>query len=610
MKLPLLLASAAIVSAPAAPVMTASHAQGTMTPPAISPGSPSSVAPPRARLPGFAAELAQQSGVNMPSAWAVMADDVAWKALARASGYSRQQVRWDYARSLIGRGRGAEAYGVLDVMSQDDPDLLMVDAFRLARGAALTLMARPADGFAELSGSSLVNNAEACAWRMRTLAETGFAEQALSQVDCARPALNARKGVTRIPFVVAVARVAVESGKPDMAMRWLALLPDRDPAANLYRGRAFLGQGKPDEARLRFARVEKSGSMAERMDARLSAIEAEVANGTLSNGAALKRLEAVRYVWRGDHIEERALRLSYRLSIENNDLQGALGAGATLFRFYDPGRQGPEFVAGLQVQLATALDPMSKLPVDQAAGLYWDYRDLAPSGAEGDFLVAKLGERLQAAGLYSRAADLLEHQLFVRARDLAQGPLSAKVASLHILAGRPDRALIALRKTVNASYPDEMIYARKRVEAVALSQTGKVEEAFAVLQDVPGAGVLRAEILWKRRDWAALATETGATLPPPASRMSDVQQAMVLRHAIALAMLGHEDALVGLRARYGTAFASLPTGPVFDMLTASVGSIDPTVVARAMASIPSASPAGDLAELIEAGPVVGKPIGA
>ena len=610
MKLPLLLASAAIVSAPTAPVATAPSAQGTMVQPAVAPGSPSSVSPPRARLPGFAAELAQQPGIHMPSAWAVIADDVAWKALARASGYSRQQVRWDYARSLIGRGRGAEAYGVLEVMRQDDPDLLMVDAFRLARGAALTLMARPADGFAELSGTSLVNNAEACAWRLRTLAETGFAEQALSQVDCARPALNARKAANRVRFMTAVARAAVESGKPDMAMRWLALLPDRDPAANLYRGRAYLGLGQAAEARLRFARVEKSGSMAERMDARLSTIEAEVANGALSNGAALKQLEAVRYVWRGDHIEERALRMSYRLSVANNDLQGALGAGATLFRFYDPGRQGPEFVAGLQAQLATALDPTSKLPVDQAAGLYWDYRDLAPSGAEGDFLVARLGDRLQAAGLYSRAADLLEHQLFVRARDLAQGPLSAKVASLHILAGRPDRALNALRKTMNASYPDEMIYARKRVEAVALSQTGKVEEAFAVLQDVPGAGVLRAEILWKRRDWAGLATETGATLPPPAGRMSDVQQAMVLRHAIALAMLGHEDALADLRSRYATAFASLPTAPVFEMLTASVGSIDPTVVARAMASIPSASPAGDLAELIEAGPVVGKPIGA
>ncbi|ARS28956.1 hypothetical protein [Sphingomonas sp. KC8] len=609
MKLPFLLASAAIASAPSAPVVTANSQPNA--PEAVSaPGSPAPVTPPRARLPGFAAELAQQPGVTMPSAWAVIADEIAWKALARASGYSRQQARWDYARSLIGRGRGSEALGVLDVMRQDDPDLLMVDAFRLARGAALALMARPADGFAELSAPGLVNNAEACAWRARTLAETGFADQALSQVDCARPALNARKGASRVPFLTAVARAAVESGKPEMAMRWLALLPDRDPAANLYRGRAYLGLGQAAEARLRFARVEKSGSMGQRIDARLSAIEAEVANGTLSNGAALKQLDAVRYVWRGDHVEERALRLSYRLSVETNDLQGALGAGATLFRFYDPGRQGPQFVAGLQAKLAAALDPQSKMPVDQAAGLYWEYRDLAPSGAEGDFLVARLGERLQAGGLYSRAADLLEHQLFVRARDLAQGPLSAKVASLHILAGRPDRALNALRKTVNGSYPDDMIYARKRVEAVALSQIGKVEEAFAVLQDVPGAAVLRAEILWKRRDWAGLATETAATLPLPAGNLSDVQQAAILRHAIALAMLGHEESLSGLRARYGPAFAGLPTAPAFDMLTAVVGSIDPAVVARAMAALPNVSPAGDLAELIEAGPITGKPIGA
>lgn len=267
-------------------------------------------------------------------------------------------------------------------------------------------------------------------------------------------------------------------------------------------------------------------------------------------------------------------------------------------------------MAELQARLASALDPASKLPIEQAAGLYWDYRDLAPSGAEGDFLVSRLADRLQAAGLYGRAAELLEHQLFVRARDLAQGPLSAKVASLHILAGRPDRALAALRKTASIDYPDEMIHARKRVEAVALSQIGKIEEAFAVLDDVPGAGALRAEILWKKRDWVGLAAETGAALPAT-DAMSDVDQAVVLRYAISLAMLGQEDALAALRARYAASFAGLATGPVFDMLTAAVGSVDPAAVARAMAAIPAVSPAGDMAELIDAAPVASaKPAGA
>jgi len=189
----------------------------------------------------------------------------------------------------------------------------------------------------------------------------------------------------------------------------------------------------------------------------------------------------------------------------------------------------------------------------------------------------------------------------VRAVDLAQGPLSVKVATLYILAGRPDRALIAMRKTARVDYPDSMLFERKRVEAVALSQLGRTAEAFAVLQDVPDAAAIRAEIAWRKRDWANVAAETRSQLPGGKGHLSEVDQAIVLRRAVALAMLGKEDELSALHGRYATAFAKLPTGAAFAMLTARPGSADPAQVAKAMAAMPSASPAGDLAELIDAG---------
>lgn len=556
---------------------------------------------PAARLPGFAAALAQQSAITGAAAWRVIPVDRIWRTLATARPLDRQQARWDYARSLIALERGAEALGVLEVMRQDDPDLAMVDAYRLARGAAFVQLERFEEASEQLSASSLADNAEACIWRMRALALSGFAEQALQQMPCAAPAFA---GPRRKAFALAAARAALEGGKPAEALRYLSGVPDRDPAANLYRGRAELALGHPDQARLRFARVERSGPMALRMDARLSEIEAEVANGSLGGDAALKRLIAFRYVWRGDAIEERALQLSYRLSAQQNDLRGALAAGATLFRFFDSTKQESDFLPALQAKLAEALDPARKLPLEQAAGLYWDYRDLSPSGAEGDLLVSRLAERLQAAGIYGRAADLLEYQLFNRAGDLARGPLSARVAGLHILAGRPDRALDLLKRSVDASYPDTMIFARKRVEAAALSLTGRVREALAVLQDVPGASALRAEILWKQRDWKGLAAETAAGLPrsrAASAAFSEVDQATVLRYAIALAMIGREDGLAALRGRYADRFQGLKTAPVFDMLTASPGTADPETLARAMAAMPAASPAGDFAALLDQG---------
>lgn len=549
------------------------------------------------RLPGFAADLAQRPPLAGASAWVAIAQGDAWARLATAMPADRQAARWDYARSLIATERGPEALGVLDVMVQDDRDLGMVDAYRLARGAALTQLGRPDDAVAALDMPGLRANPEACLWRMRALAGAQLAEQALQQLGCAEPALSKPRPA---PFVLAAARAGVEGGAPDKALHWLSWLPDLDPAANLLRGRAELALGHGEQARLRLARVAQSGSPEQRMDARLSELEGQVAGKAIRPDAARKQLDQIRYSWRGDAIEERALRLSYRLADTGGDLPGALAAGAALIRYHDPARQGADFLPSLRAKLNAALDPARKLPLDRAAGLYWDYRDLAPAGAEGDRMASQLAARLQEAGLYERAADLLSYQLMQRAGDLARGPLSARVASLYILAGRPERALKTLRETDDPGLPDTMLAARKRVEAAALTQVGRVDEALAVLQDIPESGALQAEVLWQRREWARYAQASAAALPSGRS-LNPVAQAKVLRHAISQAMLGREEALAGLHSRYGAAFKGLPSAPVFEMLTGAPGAVDPGKLAQAMAAIPSASPAGDFADLLEGG---------
>jgi predicted negative regulator of RcsB-dependent stress response len=556
--------------------------------------------------PGFAARLAQRPPITGPDTWAVISEQAAWRALA--TGFDRQAMRWDYARSLIGRNRGAEAMGVLDVMQQDDPDLRMVDSFRLAKGAALTLMHRYDDARAELGergdGAPLFT-AEACAWQMRALAEAGHATDALARAACAWPALQARTARARKPFLIAAARATVEAARPGETLRLLTALPDRDPTANLYRGRAYAALGRTDQARLRFARTLESGSAAERADARLAEIEAGVADGTIALRSARNQLAQLRYGWRGDQIEERSLLLSYRLAARSGDDASALNAGATLLRYFDPQRQPPGFQGDVQAKLATLLAPGNRLPLDRAAGLFWDYRDLLPGGPAGDALVTGFSARLQRAGLYQRAALLLEYQLFARTRDLAQGPLSARVASLFVLAGRPDHALTVLRRTDNAGFTPNMLAERRRVEAVALSQTGQMQKALALLEEVPDGTALRAELLWKQRNWDALATTMTSLLPGTRGRaaptgISDVEQAIILRQAIALAMLGRGDQLALLHDRYAAAFAPLPSAGVFNMLTGPIERVDPALIGRAMAAIPSVSPAGTLADLIDA----------
>jgi len=553
----------------------------------------------RARFTGFAANLAEQPTLSGPDAWPVLSYDDAWAALAGTTSATRQQARWMYARSLIGQGRGSEALGVLEVMKSDDPDLTLVNSWQLARGAALTQLGRHAEALDALRSDVLTDNPEACAWRMRSLGEAGFAGQALGQVHCALAAINARSIQQRARFVLAASRAALGADRPAQAITWLAQLRDRDPAANLLRGKAYIALGEAQEGRLRLGRVGLSGTAEERMDAKLSILEGSVGDKTLAAAAALKELDHIRFAWRGGEIEKRALLLTAQLSAGAHDTGRSLLAGAALFRYFNLGTAAAPTLNALRAQFTAALAADSGMPLDKAAGLYWEFRDLAPAGAEGDLLVSRLADRLQAAGLYARAAELLQYQMTARAQDIAQGPLSVRVASLHILAGRPDRALAALRSTRTVAYPDWMLEDRCRIEAVALHLLGRTSEALAVLEDVPDGRGITAEIFWQKHDWTNLVASGEAELPTPGS-LNEVEQTIVLRHAIGLAMLGQERAIAGLKARYSRYFAKLPSAATFNMLTQPVGSIDSSALSKAMASLPTASPAGAIANLLAA----------
>ncbi len=548
-------------------------------------------------LPPFAAELAQMPTITGASGWHGETGEAGWASLAASRPENRQLRRWTYALGLIGEGRGAEALGVLDVMQASDRDLGIVAAFVLARGVALTLVARDEDAVSALAAGELAANPEACAWRMRALARAGDAQAAIRQVNCALPAINSRNPEARAPFVLAAAGAAIDAGQPKPALAWLALFGDQNPEANVLRGRALVVAGDPQAGRLRLERAAHTGDATVRAQAKLGAIEAGLATHSLAPADAMKQLDALRFGWRGGAVEQRALEIELRLANEAHDLRGQLRAGAALIRYFKLGAKTAPLLAELQAALAGALAPDSGVSLPEAAGLYWDYRELAPAGGEGDAMVFRLAGRLQGAGLYARAAELLQYQLTRRAQDVAQGPLSVKVAALHILAGRPDRALDAIRTTEQAGYSEAMHQDRKRIEAVALHRLGRTDAAMAALDGLPDAHAIRAEMRWQAKDWSSFVGEN--TLPAPRG-LSEPAQAAVLRQAVALAMLGREDQLEALRTRYAAAFKTLPSGQAFDLLTRKVGSIDPAAIGAAMTAIPQASPAGAIGDLLDA----------
>lgn len=587
--------AAAPTPVPAAPAAVDATAK------AIPPIEPQSGGEPQplkvARLPSFAATLANAPPIVNAKGWPVVSDPDAWKAIARSTERSRQSARWRYARSLIGKGHAPEAFGVLTAMGEDDPDLALVPAFRLALGATLVELGRFPEALGALSAEQLARNPEACAWRMRALAGSAIASDALQQLPCARAAITSRTGRSRTEFILTAAQAALEAGQPARALALVEAMPQADPAANLIRGRALFRLGKIQGGKLRLNQAKDNGSPEQRVDARIALIEGLAARDQLKPRKAYVELERLSYIWRGGPIERRGLTLRLKLATAMNDDQAMLKSGAALFRYHPAAQDSAALLGELQDRLRSILAPDSKLPLPDAAGLFWEYRDLSPAGAGGDFLVSQLADRLQGARLYDRAAELLDYQLTARAKDVAQGPLSVRVAELYILDGRPEKALSALRKSDDNLYPEDIMWDRLRIQAVTLHQLGRTDEALAVLDGVPDGAAIRDEIEWSRRNWRAVAN-SGRLLPPQPGQLSEVEQTAVLRRAVALAMLGREAALAQLRERYASAFATLPTAAAFDLLTGPIDQLDAAAIARAMAAMPAASPAGDIADLL------------
>ena len=552
----------------------------------------------RVELPPFAAVLAQMPTITDSHGWPALTEEEAWDAIVRATPEQRQLARWNYAGSLIHRGMGAEALSVLETMVSDDEDLALAAPFQLATGAAMVTIGHYKDAVQALSLPELEQNAEACAWRVRALAGTGDTAAAGRQINCAVPAINGRTPQERKPFTLAAARGAIALGQGKPVIAWLKLFGEQDAQANLLRGKALLASGDPAEGLFRLSRAELSGTPDVQAEAKLARIEGELKLHRIDPKEGIKQLEALRYGWRGDLVEQGALRLEYQLAQAENDHRSALRSAATLFRYFRPDNDSAAMLKQIQGWLAEMLAPDSGTPLPEAAGLYWDYKELAPAGAEGDALALRLAARLEDAGLYPRAAELLQYQLIQRRQDVAQGPLSVKVATLFILSGDPVKALDTLRASEQPSYSDAMRFDRKRIEAVALYKLGREAAAMAALDGVPGGAGVRSEIHWRTRNWGSFVTENEATLPPPGA-LTPPAQAIVLRQAVALAMLNQEAKLQALRTRYASAFKPLPSAQAFDLLTQPAQAIDPARISKAMAAIPAASPTGMIGDLLD-----------
>jgi len=310
--------------------------------------------------------------------------------------------------------------------------------------------------------------------------------------------------------------------------------------------------------------------------ARYAQTELQLHTHKISPKEAAEQLDKLRFSWREQSFEFNLLLRYAELQREAGDYPSALRALRSLVNYYPDDKDTPKAIQLMgdmfkMLYLQGGADTLSPIT---ALGLFDEFRDLTPTGPEGDEMIRKLADRLAKVDLLDRAAELLKHQVTYRLSGPDKARVGTQLALLDLMYQQPQAALDGLAASEVAGEPEDLKTQRRHVKARALSDLDKVEEAIHTLDGDTSAEAaqLRSEIHWKAKDWPAAAADFEAMVPRPERgvRLDDQQAKICLKWATALVLANDERGLASLRRNYGQAMTGTPFAEGFSLLTSAL----------------------------------------
>lgn len=517
----------------------------------------------------------------------------AWNArLRRAAIEDTAESRIDLARFLLARGMAAEALGMLDLAIDREPQLETDAHVRALQAVASYMMHRLDDATAYLSDPRLATDPAADLWR-------GMAALDLERWSDARRRLVAGQAVTanyspdwQARFAVAQARAALELGDLAAAQDYLYRVDEGEPDDQTRLDAAYVAarveaeSGNIDEAIRRYQRLAESGVPPLEARALYELYKIQVADGRITRAEAIDDLENLRFRWRGDTTELDTVRLLGELYVQSGNFALGLETMATAqsrFPETEAGRRIGEDMVSIFRRLfldgeADRMDPI------EAVAIFYQYQNLAPIGSDGDRMIRRLADRLIAFDLLGPAAELLQHQVgchqinegaecTYRLREpTARARVATDLAVVYLMDHRYEDALNTIRSSRVAGLPETLVDERYQLEARALSELGRHEQALELISDdrSPAAARLRADVAWAQRDWPNTGHRLEAILGNrylDDAPLTPSEQSDLVRAAIAYSMAGDRAAAGRLGRRYGEAMATSERAAAFEVLT-------------------------------------------
>jgi tetratricopeptide (TPR) repeat protein len=477
------------------------------------------------------------------------------------------EARMALARFLVGNELSFEAIGVLDAAARSQETLKGQAEWRGLRGIANVMAGRLKEAEADFASPVLADDPASANWRGYIADQLGQYADARQKFDSGVQAAAQFPTIWRARFARANAEAALALGDFPTANAHIAdALNERVPALEELKSRliqAKLMQAMGDKARAQgvFEAISRAGSQQVAAPALLYATQIKLDSGQINATQATATFDAIRYRWRGDATELETIRLLGQLYLQQGRYREALEA------LRSAGQRLPDLPQSVQLttDLSAAfrslfLDGMADgLQPIQALGLFEDFKDLTPIGADGDLMVRKMVRRLIDVDLLDRAAELLQYQVDNRLDGVPKAQVSTDLATVYLMNRQPEKALDAINASRTTLLPPALNAERRIVTARALMSLGRLDAAEEIIENdnTPDALMAKAEIAWKGRTWPAAGQLFEKSLGErwkTADPLTLDEEGRLLRAGVAYSLAGDDASLARLRGQYAGFF--------------------------------------------------------
>ena len=439
-------------------------------------------------------------------------EDALISAAAAAEPDRRTPARIDLARFYLSRAMYPEAKGVLDLALAEVKPGLEDPVALIVHSVASTLMGRPRLGLKDLASPAIGTKYDPQLWKALADARLGKWAEAREKFKNAefghhraadRPAAHrdirrrcarrSRSGIIRVRRNATA--ICKSSG----------VSPEQTPAASVLRGRLAEALGHEADALSDYKMAVDSEDRAAAAEAKLYEIALKQKRNEISQADALRELETLSAMWRGDGLEVRTLEMLARLYSDVGRFAESLAAVRTATRLEpnsELARQGQDEAAALFAQIFLGSKGDDLPPVD-ALAMFYEFREFTPIGRRGDEMIRRLADRLVAVDLLDQASELLQYQVDHRLEGAARAQVAARLAMVYLTSRKPDHAIAALRTTRISDLSGELRQQRLLLEARAESDVGRHDLALDIISNISGREAirLRSDIYWASRRW-------------------------------------------------------------------------------------------------------------